>query len=181
MRLDGTDPSGAGINEQKVNNEGQALTFATTQSELEHESEENGAGYVWASDIVDVAAGNGTVLLVKNTSDTHLHIDNIHISNGAIASEYTIHLPTVEVTPAGTAVTGVNLNTTSSNVADAIAKSKETDNAQGNVIGTVWLAVDRDRNFLTPGLIIGKNKSIAIDVVVDTAESAVEITGHYEV
>ena len=184
-RLEGTDPDGAGINEQKVNKEGQALTFATTQSELEHESEENGAAYSWSSDIVNAGAANDTTLLVKNTSDTHLHIDSIFITCGSVSSEFTIHLPTTEVTvtagSGGAVVTGTNLNTTSSNVADASAASNESNNAQGNVIGTVFLAIDRAYLFLTPGLILGKNKSIGIDTVEDTTESAITIVGHYEV
>jgi len=183
-RLEGTDPDGSGINEQKVNKDGQATVFAVTQSELEHESEHSGAGYTWASDVINAGSTNDTTLLVKNTSDTHLHIDSVFISCGSVSSEFTIHLPTTEVTvtagSGGAVVTGVNINTTSSNVADASAASNESNNAQGDVIGTVFLAVDRSQLFLTHGLVIGKNKSIAIDSVEDTTEAAITITGHYE-
>ena len=183
-RTEGTDPSGSGINEQKINKEGQALVFSTTQSELEHESEQNGSGYTWASDVINAGAANDTTLLVKNTSDVHLHIDSIFISCGSVSSEFTIHLPTTEVTvtagSGGAVVTGVNINTTSSNVADASAASNESNNSQGNVIGTVFLAIDRSQLISTPGLIIGKNKSIAVDTVEDTTEAAITITGHYE-
>ena len=185
IRLEGTAPDGAGVNEQKVNGEGQALTFAVTQSELEHESEQNGSGYTWASDVINAGAANDTTLLVKNTSDVHLHIDSIFISCGSVSSEYTIHIPTVEVTvtagSGGAVVTGRNLNTASSNVADASAASNESNNSQGNVINTVFLAVDRSKLFLTPGLILGKNKSLGVDTVADTTEAAVTITGHYAV
>ena len=183
-RLEGTDPSGSGINEQKVNKEGQALVFSTVQSELEHESEQNGSGYVWASDIVNAGSTNDTTLLVKNTSDVHLHIDSIHIACGSVASEFTIHLPTTEVTvtagSGGAVVTGTNLNTTSSNVADASAASNESNNSQGNVINTVFLAIDRSLIIFTPGLILGKNKSLGVDSVEDTTEAAITIIGHYE-
>jgi hypothetical protein len=74
---------------------------------------------------------------------------------------------------------GTNLNTASSNVADATAKSKETNNTQGNIIGTVWLAVDRNIRIPLDGVILGKNKSIGVDVVADTSESAVTIIAHY--
>ncbi len=165
--------------------DGQALTFSVTQSELEHESEENGASYNWSSDVINAGAANDTTLLVKNTSDTHLHIDSIYITCGSVASEFTIHLPTTEVTvtagSGGAVVTGTNLNTASSNVADASAASNESNNSQGNVIGTVFLAIDRSQLFLTPGLILGKNKSIGIDTVEDTTEAAVTIMGHYDV
>jgi len=162
-----------------VNDENQMTVASTSQSELEHESEENGAGYNWSSDITDVAAGGGTVLLVKNTSDTPLHIECVKIANGVLASEYTVHLPTTEVTVTGVTVTGTNLNTASSNVAEASAASKETNNSQGNVISTVWLAADSNVSVETPGLILGKNKSVALDVVENTAESACSIIGHY--
>ncbi len=184
-RLEGTSPSGAGINEQKVTGEGQALTFSVTQSEIEHESEENGASYNWSSDIVNAGATNDTTLLVKNTSDAALHIDTVYIACGSVTSEFTIHLPTTEVTvtagSGGAVVTGTNLNTASSNVADASAASNESNNTQGNVIGTVFLAVDRSQLFHTPGLILGKNKSIGVDTVEDTTEAAITITGHYDV
>ena len=162
----------------EVNEENQLVVASVSQSELEHESEENGAGFNWSSDIVDVA-GNGTVLLVKNTSDTELHIECVKISNGSLASEYTVHLPTTEVTVTGTTVTGTNLNTSSSNVADASAASNESNNSQGNVIGTIFAAVDSNHSVEVPGLILGKNKSIAVDVVENTTESAVSIIGHY--
>ena len=180
MRLEGTDPDGAGINEQKVNTEGQALVFSTNQSELEHESEQNGSGYNWCSNTVDPAIDD-TVLLLKNTSDVHLHIDEIIIS-GDVNSEYTIHLPTTEVTPTGGAVvTGTNLNTTSSNVADATARSLETNNSQGDILYSILLLASTTYTIKTPGLIIGKNKSLGVDVVANTVLSSVTITGHYEV
>jgi len=161
-----------------VNEEHQLLTAAVTQSELEHESEENGSGYNWSSDLINIDA-NDTVLLVKNTSDTPLHIECVKIANGSTASEFTVHLPTTEVTVTGTTVTGTNLNTGSSNVAEATGASDETNNSQGNVIGTVWLGVDASKDVETPGLILGKNKSVAVDVVEATTEVAATIIGHF--
>ena len=164
----------------KVNKEGQLMVNAITEKSIEHESEENGSAYNWSSDLVNVAAVNGTVFLLKNTSDTALHIECIKIANGSTASEYTVHLPTTEVTVTGSTVTGTNLNTASSNVAEASAASDETNNSQGNVLATLFLPVDSNDTFETPGLILGKNKSVAVDVVADTSESAVTIMGHYE-
>ena len=179
MGLTIKDGKGKGF-EAEVNKENQLAVRATIVPEIEHESEENGTAYNWSSDLVNIDA-NDTVLLVKNTSDTHLHIDSVAVSNGSTASEFTIHLPTTEVTPSGgTLVTGTNLNTSSSNVADAVSRSDEENNTQGNVIRTVWLAVDSSERALTPGLILGKNKSVAVDVVEATTEVAVTIIGHYE-
>jgi len=168
----------------EVTSENQLVVFAVTQSELEHESEENGLSYVWASDIINAGAANDTTLLIKNTSNTALHIDTIFITCGSVASEFTIHLPTTEVTvtagSGGAVVTGVNLNTTSSNVADASAASNESNNSQGDVICTVFLAIDRSQLVSTSGLILGKNKSIAVDTVEDTTEAAITIIGHFQ-
>jgi len=173
------DGKGTG-NRAEVNKENQLVVSAITVSELEHESEENGQGYNWTTDIVDPAAGAATVLLLKNTSDTPLHIETVLIANGSTVSEYTIHLPTSEVTLTGGAtVTGTNLNTASSNVADASAQSNETNNVQGNVIYDVFLLVDTTIEIDTPGLILGKNKSIGVDVVTDVSESSVTIVGHF--
>jgi len=177
-RLEGTGPSGSGVNEQKVNTEGQALVAAVTQTELEHESEENAAGYNWSSGSVNIDATD-TVILVKNDSDVTLHIECVKISNGSTASEYTVHVPTSEVTVTGTTVTGTNLNTAKTGVADATAASDETNNSQGNILATVFLPVDSNRDIETPGLILGKNKSVAVDVVAATTEAAVTIVGHY--
>lgn len=169
---------GATGRKAKVNEELQLTTAAVVQSEIEHESEENGTAFNWCSDTVDLSI-NDTVLLVKNTSSIDLHIEYVEIDNGSVASEYTVHLPTIEVTPTGTAVTGTNLNTGESEPAEATAKSNETNNSQGNVLRTVFLAVDIGIVVKTPGLIIAKNKSIAVDVVANTSETSVTIVGHY--
>ena len=151
---------------------------AVVEPEFEQASED-GQAYVWSTDIVSLSAGM-TVLLVKNTSDTNLHIEAISVSNGVTPTEYTFHLPTIEVTVTGTTVVGVNLNTGSANVADASAATEETNNTQGDVISTRWLAADRSEVVRTPGLILAKNKSVAVDVVVTTAETAASMIGHYE-
>ncbi len=164
-----------------VTKEKQLKTTAVIQSEIEHESEENALSFNWSSDIQSVDA-NDTVLLVKNTSDTPLHIEYVDIDNGSTESEYTVHMPTTEVTPTGgTLITGTNINNGAgtANVADAVARADETNNAQGNVIATRWLAINRGKRIYTPGVILGKNKSIAVDVVETVTETAVSIVGHY--
>lgn len=180
-RIEGIDPKGGSPNEAKVDDTGKLLNFSTVEDEFESVSEQKGLAYNWTSKLVDVAA-NGTVLLVKNTSKTHdLHIESITIDNGSTASEFQVQLPTTEVTPTGTTVTGTNLNTASSNVAEADAKSIETDNTQGNIIFNPFLAVDRSRTINTRGLIIGTNKSVAIDQVENTSEVSATIRGYYKV
>ena len=177
MRLEGLNPLEAGVNEQKVNSNGEALVAAVTETLFESSSEK-GKSFNWSSGIIDIDIGD-TVLLVKNTSDIPLHIESITINNGSVASQYQIHLPTTEVTPTGTTVTGTNLNTGRAEVADALAKSDETDNTQGPIIFHPMLGVDDDKTVDTVGLILAKNKSVAIDVVSETSESGVTIRAHY--
>ena len=176
-RLTGTDPDGGGINEQKVKKSGEALVAAVTEGLFEKSSEE-GKSFNWSSKIIDIDAGD-TVLLLKNTSDIPLHIESIAINNGSVASQYVVHLPTTEVTPTGTTVTGTNLNTGKSEVAGASARSDETDNTQGIVIFHPMIGVDRNKTINTVGLILAKNKSVAIDVIAETTESGVTIRAHY--
>ena len=171
------DGKGTGRRAQ-VNAENQLLVNAITQTELEHESEDNGTAYVWSSDSVNPGADD-TVILLKNTSDTNLHIDSIEIA-GSTTSEYTVHLPTSEVTVTGNTITGTNLNTSSSNVADASAATIETNNSQGDVLRSVFILADNTLRIPLDGVILGKNKSIAVDVVANTTLSSVSITGHYQ-
>ncbi len=170
------DGRGTGSRAQ-VNSANQLVVKAVDETLFESASEQ-GQTYNWSSGLVDIDA-NDTVLLVKNMSDVALHIESISIANGSVASEYTVHLPTAEVTVTGTTVTGTNLNTASANVADVSAASDETNNTQGNVVFTRFMAVDTNEKITTAGLILGKNKSVAVDVVADTAESAVTIRAHY--
>lgn len=171
---DGSSSRTASVN---ANNE--LLVHAITNPFLQQESEENGNAYVWSSGAVDVDATD-TILLVKNTSSGALHIDRVLIANGSVASRYDVHIPTTAVTtPTGTANTGINLNTASANTADAISKVDETTNSQGSILAQVYLAADSNVTIDLRGTFLGKNSSIAIDVLLDTSESAVSIYGHY--
>ena len=146
---------------------------------MQQESEEFGNAYIWSSGVHNATAGD-TVLLIKNTADGLLHIDRVLIANGSTASRYDIHIPsTIVATPAGTANTGTNLNTTSGNTANAVAKVDETTNSQGDLIGQVYMAVDTNYVLDLRGLFLGKNESIGVDVAETASETSVTIYGHY--
>lgn len=168
-----------------VNAQGQLSVRAITEPELEDASE-LGQAYIWASGNLDIDAGD-TMLLVKNTSDTALHITGIIVSAGNVATRYVIHLPTTEVTvtagAGGAVVVGVNINTGSANVADASAASDETNNAfaQANAILDISLLPTTTYTQLTQGIILAKNKSVAVDQVTESTAGAVTIVAHYEV
>ena len=109
-----------------------------------------------------------------------LHIESITINCGSTASQFQIHAPTTEVTPTGTTVTGTNLNTGSSNVADALSMSDETNNTQGDILFTPMMSADSNININTRGLILSKNKSIGIDVTTAGTEVGATIRAFFK-
>ena len=162
----------------EVNKANQLLVRSVTEPEIEDASED-GQAYTWTSGNIDIDAGD-TILLVKNLSDTNLHVSAIVISSGNVDTRYTIHFPTTDVTVAGNTITGVNMNTGSANVADASAASDETGNSQGDIVVDVSLLALTTQTLLTPGVILAKNKSIAVDQVTESTAGSATIIGHYE-
>ncbi len=167
-------------NTARVNAANQLLVRAIVEPEIEDASE-GGQAYTWTSGDLDIDAGD-TMLLVKNTSDTNFHVTTIVLSGGNVATRYLVHFPSTDVTVAGTTVVGVNLNTGSANVAEATAASDETGNvfAQANVINDVSLLATTSFTLHTEGILLAKNKSIAVDQVAESTAGSVTIVGHYE-
>ena len=166
-------------NTAKVDPKGRLSVKAVTEPEIENSSDTDGKAYSWASQTYDPAAGD-TILLLKNPSDDDLHIENISLS-ADVDTRVVIHLPTVEVTPTGTAVTGTNVNTGRSTVAEATAIRDETDNSQGDVVwsGEIHAAQNPHLVGLMGALILAKNKSVGIDYVADVGACDVVIYGHF--
>ncbi len=172
-----TDPSNG--NTAAVNDERQLSISAVVQSELEHESEENGAGYIWTSQDLDIDIAD-TLLFLRNTSDINLHIDQIIVTGGNVAVRYEIHIVTDTTALTGATVTGFNLNTTSSNVADAAAVSDETAiSSQGTVIYDLGAGIRETVTIDTAGLVLGKNISLAADQAIESTGGNVSFIGHY--
>ncbi len=179
MSIQIEDGKGSGFKAQ-VNDENQLIVRAVTESILEHVSEEKGEAYSWASQTYTPSAGD-TVLLVKNTSVEHLHIFKVWLSSD-IETRWIIHLPTTEVTPTGTTITGVNLNTSKSGVAEATAIRDETNNSIGDVLwsGETQAASPPYLLEFDGALILAKNKSLGVDIVGNPGAVDVTIIGHYE-
>ncbi len=94
-----------------------------------------------------------------------------------------IHRPTTEVTPTGIAVTGINTNGTSNNVADATAIRTETNNTQGDILWAGELQAVNDPYHVDPrsAWILGQNQSIGVDYVLEVnAVVDVTIMGYFE-
>jgi len=173
---------GTGQNfDAQVNDDNQLVVKAIIESEAAFVSGQKGQAFVWASQTYS-AAQDDTILLVKNTSGTEeLHIEAIWLSANA-DTRVLIHLPTTNVTVAGTTITGVNLNTGSSNVAEAEAARDETGNSLGDVIWSGEIqAIDLPIMIaFEDALILKKNKSVAIDFTVAATACDVTIVGHYD-
>jgi len=161
------------------------------RTRLEDTSIENGLSFSWANATYDAAA-NDTILLVKNTSATqNLHIDQIWCHSD-VTTVVRVHVPRDasgnQVTPAGTAVTGVCLNFAKGNTAPATAMADETDNDITNTTDTdseiIWAgSIPADNAtpvLISSGLILPEGESIAVDYVEDAGEAYVTIIGHYE-
>ena len=144
-------------------------------------SRDSGQSYMWASGTYDAGAGD-TILLVKNTSTTrNLYIKAIWISTDT-ETRVVVHIPTSEVTPTGTSITGRNMNSASSNAAEATAIRDETNNSQGNIYwsGEIQAATNPYEINFHDGLILGQNESIGIDYVADVGACDVTIIGYFE-
>ncbi len=179
MGLDITDALGRG-NGMGVDGDNRALTSAVSRGAVEDISQVNGLAFAWTS--VPFAGGAGdTVLLIQNTGDRNLHVTEVIINNGAIASRYDVILITVDdFTAAGTAVVGVNLNNSSANVAEASAFADETANTGGNAIATAFLPVDSDKTINLLGTVVSKNTYIAVDATEAVSEMSVTIKGYFK-
>lgn len=175
------DGTGGGFRAQ-VDRKKRLRTHSVIETDL-HAVSEDGDAYSWASGTYNPAAGAETVLLVKNTGNAPLHIEGIWLSTD-IDTRVQIHIPTSEVTvTAGNAVVvGRNLNTGSSNVAEASAASDETNNTQGDIIWSAEIYAVSGPFYVDfqGAVILAKNVSIGVDYVIDVAALDVTIIGFFE-
>ena len=173
-----TDPN-TGVN-AAVSGDQQLLTKALIESGLRFVSEATKESYAWASGTYDPDAGD-TILAIKNTSNTKkLHITKVWVSCDT-ESRVVIHIPTSQVTMAGTAITGTNLNTTSANVADADARQDETGNTQGDIVwsGETQAANDSFLVDFEGALILDRNKTVGVDFVAASTAGDVTMFGYF--
>ena len=173
------DGTGKGFRAQ-VDSQSRLRTHAVAESDL-HAISEDGDAYSWSSGTYDPGAAD-TILLVKNTGNTPLHIEGIWLTTD-VDTRVVIHIPTSEVTPtSATTPVGTNLNTSSSNVAEATAKQNETNNTQGAIVwaGEIYAASGPFYVDFQGSVILAKNVSIGVDYVADVAACDVTIIGFYE-
>lgn len=175
----GTVPYG-----QKVRQEGQAETFSITVNEFENVSARNRLSFSWSIVPANFSAAE-TLLLVQNNHDTLiLHIEDVEMESDA-SSLVQIHLTDrAALTPAGgTIVVGVCLNQTAPRVAEALARSNETANTQGNIIWQHEVLADTPKLVdLHGAVLLAKGQSIAVDLTTGAAALATcTIFGFYAI
>ena len=155
-------------------------TFAVVESEFLNVNAADELAYVWNFPAYNYAAGD-TVMWLRNDSNLDLHIHHIVIYSDT-ATTLQIHAP-LNVTPAGTAVTGMNINLTSANEAEATSYQDETVGVLGPIIQTEYLPANQMVTmFKEDGyqLILGKNDIVAIDLTTVGTSTFGHIVGFYK-
>lgn len=177
------DGTGSG-SQVLVDDEHRLHTVAACSPNISVVSDQHGESYTWTATSVDLAAG-ATALWLSNESTTRkLYITKIYVW-ADVPTQFAIHVPAY-VAPAGTLVTGVNLNRTSGNAADALAYANETNNvyAAANVITMLRNNEATADEFgqwvdFEGALILGYHDPLAIDLIADTAAFECHIRGFF--
>jgi hypothetical protein len=159
-------------------------TLAVGKSEMAFISERDGLAFSWTTVTDDIDATD-TALLICNTHQTkNLYITQVNLWTD-VHAQFQIHSPAYSASFTGTAVTGVNLNRKSLEVAQAVAYADETANTQANIIETIRnneVGTDQfevNRNY-DGAIILGYQKSIAIDIVEESGAFQATVLGYYK-
>jgi len=157
--------------------ENKLRTYSTNEFEVSYESEKHGRAYTWTA--AYNYTGNDTILWLRNDSSTlNLIIDLIVLASDT-TTRVIVHSPG-NTTPAGTVVTGVNLNFGSNLLAEATAYSNETGNTQRNIIANASLPANIPVILPVNGaFILGYKNEIAIDFVTTGTMGMATIRGYY--
>ena len=111
------DGKGTGRKAQ-VNSDNQLTTFSVVETEFLSVNVNDEMAFVWDFPAYNYAAAD-TVMWLRNDSNLDLHIHHIYLYSDT-ATVLSLHKPS-NVTPAGTLITGCNINLTSGTIAEATA------------------------------------------------------------
>jgi hypothetical protein len=169
----------------KVDSQNRLYTFSTSESEM-HFASELGQAYSWTAVSADINTGD-TALLLCNTDPTKkLHIDMVYMY-ADVPVQFKFHYPAYNASFTGTAVTGLNFNRASNNIALATCYADETANtfSAANVFLTMRsneLTTDQHGIELSfrNAVILGYHDSIAIDIIGESAAFEATIWGYYK-
>jgi len=167
MALQIEDGTGTGA-KVKVEADNALLVDAHTIPRGAFVSEQDGQTYAWTS--TDATSAAEESIYVQNTSsDSELHIDKIILA-GVEATVHAVLLVTGG-TPAGTTITGVNMNKGSSNTAAATAlgNAAVTGSVVGDIVAQAYHAALGSMTIDFEGeLILGQDDAIAVRTVAGT-------------
>lgn len=175
------ESSGTVANGWEIDNDGHGHIRAFTQDYVHWNSHENGRVYTWTSDTYNYDA-NDTILLLRNDSTSlDLIITDIFLRSDT-ETDFDLHFTDeTAFTPAGTTITGVNMNRLTSNVADATCIRNETGNTKGNIAFADRLTADLTRHIATRGaIVLGYYDVLAVDFITDGGEAYVTYAGYFE-
>ena len=164
-----------------ITDENRLLTDCVTEPNFLHFNSGEEQAYTWNYEAYDPTALD-TVMFLRNDSNIPLHIHHIYFYTDT-ATVINMHTISNGETPTGTAVTGVNLNRNSGNLAVVTAIQDETGNSsQGTILETKYVAANEDVTLLKENgyeIILGKNDCIAIDIVADAGSTFGHIVGYF--
>jgi hypothetical protein len=176
------DGKGSGSKLAIIDNE---MSVVTT-SEI-HKAALRGDAYAWNAVTSNIDATD-CMLMVRNLSPTRLLVINRIYVWVDVATAIDIHVSTnataFSAGGVGAAVVGVNLNTSSSKVADAGAYSDDAGVTQGSIIATLHtneLATDQfGIDFQTNDeIVLGTNGCIGVDDITEPAAFECTIIGYF--
>lgn len=165
----------------RATDDGELVVRAITEEEIEHAS---GMGSAFSFHVTSAAIDTAdTVLFVKNTDSALLVLDRCTLnSDVAETMTWQLRVGTAITTPAGSALTPVNLYPTfSGNTFSHISLTDETAVAAGSLIEEYKMIIGADP-LLVPlhGLILGKGHYIQFDIVGTTPAVGMTLWAHWE-
>ncbi|MFA5163819.1 MAG: hypothetical protein WC441_04880 [Patescibacteria group bacterium] len=164
-----------------VNKDGQLQVDASIQSALAYASTK-GDAYSWTTGTANIDATDCALCVINRSRTRYLVISKMYVYTD-VPTAIPVYSPAA-ATWAGTAITGVNLNRTSTLTADALAYRDETGNTQANLVvnlqtnetTTDEFGIDYD---FQDSVILGYNQAIAVDLTEESAAFNVTIIGYY--
>jgi len=178
MGLQIQDGLGRGFSAQ-VDSEGHLVVDAITLSELAHQSDSHGLAISITSTHLTTVASQ-EILSFQNTADENFHLSNITFGS-SIANTFAL----IEVTggtPAGTTISGQNLNLISGVAKSHVAFGNADAGAlTGNILGKWRVPASQAMTFnLEDAIILGTNDTVAVEVFV-VASVEITLTGFWDV
>lgn len=161
-----------------VNDEGQGVTRAIQETELEHASSQGNA-YCWFAPTADINVDD-TLLFIKNLGDTLLILDRMNLLGANVATTVTVHLGKATTTPTAINVTGTNLNPGFADNADVHATADEALVADGTTVEIIHVPVTVMLPWDLTGIILPKGTYIQINQDVEATAGGVAVYGHFD-